>query len=274
MKLFNHNGNMLNTSRYIVEDAIRGINHRGYSTCPENTLSAYKESARQGFKYVECDISFTSDGVPVLLHDSTINRTARNVDGTELEADVNIGSITYEDALAYDFGIWKSADFAGEKIPTFEEFIALCRNLGLHAYIELKTDGAYTEEMIFGLVQTVREYGMENKVSWISYSTDFLGYVCNASPVCRIGLVHSGDLTQTDIDSILALKTDSNEIFVDILHWNATASVELCKANYIPLEIWTPNSSHLETVDPYVSGATMDTVNFSVWMRNKILGDS
>ena len=55
---------------------IKSINHRGYIDGPENTLSAYKLSAKNGFKYVECDVSFTKDNVGVLLHDNTIDRTS------------------------------------------------------------------------------------------------------------------------------------------------------------------------------------------------------
>ena len=53
------------------------VNHRGYSTvAPENTLPAYKLSKKMGFDYVETDVCFTSDNIPVLLHDGTIDRTS------------------------------------------------------------------------------------------------------------------------------------------------------------------------------------------------------
>ena len=56
---------------------VKGINHRGYATvAPENTLPAYQLSAKKGFRYVETDVLFTSDNVPVLLHDITIDRTS------------------------------------------------------------------------------------------------------------------------------------------------------------------------------------------------------
>lgn len=109
---------------------IRAVNHRGYCTeAPENTLSAFRLSKKMGFRYVECDVSFTSDTVPVLLHDSTVDRTS-NGSG-------NISAMTLEQVKALDFGSWKSAEYAGEKIPTFEEFMLLCKQIGLHPYIEI-----------------------------------------------------------------------------------------------------------------------------------------
>lgn len=121
---------------------VKAINHRGYSTiAPENTLEAYRLSKQMGFNYVEADVSFTSDGVPVLLHDETIDRTS---DGTGA-----IGSMTFEQVRAYDFGSWKSEDYAGAKIPSFEEFILLCRNLSLKPYIELKSSYESAKQVLF-----------------------------------------------------------------------------------------------------------------------------
>ena len=64
------------TSSFVSTENMKSINHRGWYKAPENTLSAYRESAANGFKYVECDVQFTSDGVAVLLHDDTIDRTS------------------------------------------------------------------------------------------------------------------------------------------------------------------------------------------------------
>ena len=141
---------------------VKSINHRGYSkTAPENTLPAYQLSKEMGYDYVEADISFTKDGVPVLLHDGKINRTARRADGSKLNKGISINSITYEEALDYDFGIWKGKEYKGTKIPTFEEFLALCKDLELHPYIELKENGAYTRDQIEGLVEMVEGKGMQ-----------------------------------------------------------------------------------------------------------------
>ena len=50
------------------------IAHRGISNCyPENTLIAYKYLKDNNFDYGECDVSFTKDDIPILLHDDKIN---------------------------------------------------------------------------------------------------------------------------------------------------------------------------------------------------------
>lgn len=55
----------------------RLVSHRGYNAiAPENTMSAFQKSYEYGYKYVETDVTFTADGVPVLLHDDSIDRTS------------------------------------------------------------------------------------------------------------------------------------------------------------------------------------------------------
>ena len=63
--------------------------HRGVGTeNPENTLRSLKAACVQGYDAIEVDPDVTSDGVPVLMHDNTINRTARNKDGSVIEKQI------------------------------------------------------------------------------------------------------------------------------------------------------------------------------------------
>ena len=92
---------------------VKAIAHRGYSAdAPENTLVAYRLAKEKGFSYVECDISFTKDGVAVLLHDATIDRTT-NATG-------NISDLNYDEIKDLDAGSWFDEKYKDEKIPTFE----------------------------------------------------------------------------------------------------------------------------------------------------------
>ena len=94
--------------------------HRGVSTeNPENTMESVRAAAEQGYRVAEIDVAVTSDGQFVLLHDSTINLTARMPDGSELTEETKISDISYEQALGYDLGVAFSRKFAGTKIPFF-----------------------------------------------------------------------------------------------------------------------------------------------------------
>ena len=232
---------------------IRSVAHRGYSTiAPEDTIPAYRLAKEMGFTYVECDVAFTADGVAVLLHDETIDRTS-NGSG-------KISELTYEEVLKYDFGSWKSAEYAGTKILSFEDFIALCKELEVHPYIELKNTATYTQDNVNALVNVVKEYGMSNNCTWISFKSTYLEYVKNADDTARLGFVQSAKITQSLINKAIALRTEKNEVFLDIHYSFLTEdNVLLAALNGVAVETWTVNSAAtLKKLPAYISGITSD----------------
>ena len=255
-----------------INPNVRCVNHRGYDTAPENTLTAYKLSKKYGFNYVETDVQFTSDGVPVLLHDLSINRTARNADGTNIASTVNISDITYVQAQIYDFGVYKGSQYAGTKIPKFEDFIILCKKIGLHPYIELKSDVQYSQAQIESLVDIVIRMGMRNNVTWISFSNVFLGYIKDYDSIARLGLL-VGDVAATDIQKVNALKTDANEVFINASISRITNDgIERCISARIPLEHWvTDDSAEINNINPYVTGISSNhVIADKIWYLNNI----
>ncbi len=236
---------------------VKAINHRGYSDAPENTIPAFIRSKQMGFTYVEADISFTSDGIAVLLHDGTIDRTS-NGSG-------NVSSMTYADVSKHDFGSWKSSKYTGTRIPTFEEFIVLCKRIGLHPYIELKQGD---KEKIRTLVELVKNCGMDGKVTWISFIPHYLEYVKDADASARLGYL-VWDVTDAAIATAQGLQTDTNEVFIDSDDYSADA-ISLCQAAGLPLEIWTINSSsEIKNMNAYITGVTSDSL-----IAGKILYDA
>lgn len=196
-----------------VTNEIKCILHRGWNKrTPENTLRAYKEAKKRGFDMVECDISWTSDNEPVLLHDLTINRTARNDDGTTIADITNIADITLEQAKTYDFGIWQGAEFKGERIPTFREFLILCKQLDMYPYIEIKT--VATTEQIQILADTVTDVGLTN-FAWISGITQ-ITMMSALRPDDDFGWVTTlTDIPDSDLALWAAFKTSKNRVFID-----------------------------------------------------------
>ena len=240
--------------------SMHSINHRGYSAdAPENTLAAYRLSKEMGFSMVECDVRFTSDGYAVLLHDGTIDRTS---DGTG-----KIAEMTLEEARAYDFGGWKSEAYQGEKIPTFEEFISLCKELKLYPYIELKS---VTEAQVSVLMDAVNEYGMIEGVTWISFSLETLATVTKAHAKARCGYLVEKINADVLVDA-KKLKTGKNEVFLNCYYGAVTKKeIFLCKTAALPLEVWTVNKEEtLLGLDPYVSGVTSDCLNAEQLLSDK-----
>lgn len=263
MAIYDINGNVIDTgggtaSAIDYDTIMRGVNHRGYNTvAPENTLPAFKLSKINGFNYVETDVQFSSDSVGVIIHDLTINRTARNSDGSSVgESDIYVKNLTFAQLREYDFGLWKSSSYSGTKIPSFEEFIVLCRNIGLHPYIELK---AGTQTQVESLIDIVKASGMEGKVTWISYNSPRLGYVKSYDASARIGLLSDGG-TDANIATAQSLKTEANEVFLSC--GSRTAEViNRCKTANLPMEVYTlDTASQITALDPYITGVTSNSL--------------
>lgn len=256
---------------------LRSINHRGYSSeAPENTLPAYKKSAEVGFEFVECDVQWTSDNIPVLLHDLTINRTGRNADGSAISEEIAIRDLTYEEALQYDFGIFKGSAYSGTKIPTFREFLELCRNLALHPYIEIKD---VETEQIAILFDIVKENGLENACTWISFDVESLRTISELHPSARLGYVRIGvegdGISRADVQNLLSLRNQYNDVFLNAsTPYGADDLVSVAKTNKFPLEVWCPNTEEeIIALPSYVSGVTSDNFVASEVMRNHALNN-
>ncbi|MFZ2653247.1 MAG: glycerophosphodiester phosphodiesterase [Burkholderiaceae bacterium] len=114
------------------------IAHRGAGKlAPENTLAAFRVGAAHGYRAFECDVKLSADGVPFLLHDSTLQRTT--------SASGPAGERNWGELARLDAGAWHSRAYAGEALPSLEGIAAFCLHNGLALNIEIKPT-AGTEE--------------------------------------------------------------------------------------------------------------------------------
>jgi len=87
--------------------------HRGLDDkFPENTATAFEEALKRGMG-IEFDLNMTSDGELVVIHDDTVDRTT---DGSG-----RVTQMTLEQIKELDAGSWKGSEFAGLRVPTFDE---------------------------------------------------------------------------------------------------------------------------------------------------------
>jgi len=90
--------------------------HRGAARyAPENTLPALEKAVRLGADYVEFDVRTTRDGMFILLHDGTLNRTTGGRGSVRDQSGSNLGAL--------DAGAWFGRPFQGTKVPRLDEFL-------------------------------------------------------------------------------------------------------------------------------------------------------
>lgn len=147
------------------------VAHRGASReAPENTLAAFRRGIELKADLLECDVYLSSDGVPVLLHDGTLDRTTN---GTG-----SITSLTLEQIKKLDAGSWKGAAFAGEPVPTLEELLELAKGKA-QVLIEIKQAGQAT---VAATIAAIRKTGMSNNVVIQSFNPESVKFAAQLAP--------------------------------------------------------------------------------------------
>ncbi len=137
--------------------------HRGWSELyPENTMIAFRKAIEIGVDQIETDVRVTLDGELVCFHDDIVDRTTN---GSGRVCDKTLAEIRELDA-----GSHKGAEFAGEKIPTFIEFMELVKDHPtLTLDIELKEypkNGreAIAFEVCDRVLKIIDDYGFTDRV--------------------------------------------------------------------------------------------------------------
>ena len=150
-------------SAIVRHDAImpypRVCAHRGFNTvAPENSLPAFGAAVAMGAEEIEFDLWFTKDGEVVSMHDSKLDRVSN---GTG-----KISDYTLAELRELDFGVKYAPEFAGLKIPTFEEILA---KFSCHCVmnIHLKTAGE-KPEYLDRVIALIRKYDCEKYVYLMS----------------------------------------------------------------------------------------------------------
>jgi len=137
------------------------IAHRGASRfAPENTLAAFELAARQGAHAIELDAKLSSDGVVVVHHDQTLERTTN---GSGALAEKSAAYLT-----ALDAGSHYDPQYAGEKLPTLEQVFAAVGSL-LLINVELTNYATPGDELVEKTVDLVKAFHLEERVIFSSF---------------------------------------------------------------------------------------------------------
>lgn len=161
------------------------IAHRGASYyAPENTLSAFKLAHQMKADMIELDVLLSKDSVPVVLHDSFLERTTS---GKGL-----VKNHTLEELKQLDAGSWFAEKFCGEKIPTLEEVLTWAKEK-ISLNIEIKTEAVsdrYKNGIEFYSIELVRKYGMQDHVVFSSFDYRSISHLKKNAPELATSLLY------------------------------------------------------------------------------------
>jgi len=146
------------------------VGHRGAcGHAPENTLASFAKAIEMGCQRVEFDVHLSRDGVPVVIHDATVDRTT-NGKGS-------VRSLSLEDLKRLDAG-------QGDSIPTLMEVMDFCRGK-VDLQIELKGEGC--PPAVAGLLDQRRD---SKKVVVTSFDLSMLRDFAAILPEVAVGLLN------------------------------------------------------------------------------------
>jgi glycerophosphoryl diester phosphodiesterase len=153
------------------------IAHRGdVKSFPENTLPAFESAIAKGADAIELDVHLTKDGELVVHHDDYLGRVE--------QATGYIGTYTLQQLQSLDVGSWFDRRFAGLKMPTLNDVLAL-GNTTVRFEIELCTA---TLPFLQTVIDAIAKEGLEERVELTSWHLPLLFHVKKLNPRLRTGI--------------------------------------------------------------------------------------
>lgn len=149
------------------------VGHRGdRAAAPENTMPSL-ELAMDELAFVETDVQLTRDGVPVLFHDTSLERVTGDPR--------SVGELDADAVARLDAGSWYAPEFAGTRIPTLDDFFAALAERGeARALVELKADwNAEGVRIVTGLID---QHGLRGRIVLQSFSLETLFTLQRVAP--------------------------------------------------------------------------------------------
>ncbi|KMV32248.1 glycerophosphodiester phosphodiesterase [Photobacterium swingsii] len=210
--------------------------HRGArALAPENTLAGIKKAAECGTTWVEMDVQLSADRVPVMIHDKTVNRCTN---GRGSVGKMSLETLKQLDANAKFSGADKDL-YSEEQIPTLEEALLLCEQLGITMNLEIKIHRK-TEvlPLVEQIVKTVKQLNFPlDKLVFSSFDLGVLTYCKTLYPEVRRGLITSKNKRN--------MMRKAQELSLYSIHYDQSKLTEnmatKIKAAGLQLHIWTMN---------------------------------
>lgn len=207
-------------------DKIKITAHRGCSfEAPENTIPAIEAAINKMVDYAEIDVQLTKDGEVVLMHDGSLRRTTGEKG--------SVSDYTYEELQNFDAGTWFGSEFAGTKIPKFEDVLNLCKGK-INLNIEIKSKKS-TGELEQKVIELIEQYGFEKQCIITSAYQKTLRMIKELNPDIRTGyIISSAYGNYFDDDNIDFFSMKSSFVTEGILRRAHKRSKEV--------HVWTVNT--------------------------------
>ncbi|MEZ5963283.1 MAG: glycerophosphodiester phosphodiesterase family protein [Planctomycetota bacterium] len=226
------------------------VAHRGDSGAqPENTLTAFAAAIDAGAQVIEFDVHASADGIPVCIHDETLDRTtdAATVLG---RAGIEVAHAALADLAKLDAGRWMGVEHAGVGLPTLQAAL----DLMLPRVIPMIEHKGGAAEV---LVELLQRLGVVEAVLVQSFDWNFVRRVHSLEPRMMLGVLGEGRL---DAESLARIPLTG----ASLVHWHVhdlrAEDIDELRRRGLLVCVYTANSD-VELAGAAALGADAITTN-------------
>ena len=235
------------------------IAHRGYRAIrAENTLSAFKE-ANGKCDLVELDVGFSKDGVAIVIHDDTLERTTNAKDLPSFNAPFNIADYTYKEISKLNASSWfiKTDPFGTiksglvkkeeleaqpiQRVPTLKEVLHLLKELNLAVNVEIKnlSNTPFDTVAPKQILEEIKNLNMQNRVIISSFNHNYLKVIKELDSNIEIAVLQEHKHPKDIVAYLKSLGTNNYNIAEEICN---EKTVRYLTAKGINVSVFTINS--------------------------------
>jgi|GEM_PF-3449663 len=225
------------------------VSHRGMSIlAPENSLKAFDFVTRHSA--IETDIQVTSDGVWICMHDLTVDRTTNGTGSVASKTLAQMKALRIDSIENPHNNIQVNSFNDNDlKVPTFEEYLVICRSRGKVPVVEIKKS-SYTAANYQNLVNILKKHRMESTAIIISTEISILSSIRNLLPNIHVQQVIQ-EISQSILNSIASLGTPCG-IAVKYDSGSVTqTNIDLAKSLGLTLNLWTVPKTEFARLEAY-----------------------
>lgn len=240
------------------------IGHRGQpSTGQENSIASSVDAYEAGANMIENDVYVSKDGIIVIMHDSTIDRTTTGSG--------NIERMTVAELQQYV--IDANTSFATQPIPTLQDYFSEFKGKDVQIIIELKSDNP---KVIEPLANEIRASGMMDQINIITFEYQQLAALRKLLPEVSVGYLTSG-ITLSETEPLTSLE----KILSEVQHYDTTFNPSYAKgalgpnlitaASHRGITLWPWTVNDRADFDTYfLYGVNGITTNYSYYVSDYI----
>lgn len=201
-------------------------------------MAAFRSAIDRGADGVEFDVQLASDGVPVVIHDHDLRRTAG--------LNAKVAEVSSRELAQADIGSWFDPKFTNEKVPTLKQVLALYEKASGPIFVELKCESSEFKPLVAAVANLLKGYSALDRVIVKSFRLGAIAEMKFHLPEAKTSALFEPSIMTIlrRRKYIIAMAREFGADGISLHTSLASASlVAGAKALNMPVTIWTADNS-------------------------------